>query len=423
MGWLLQGGRGTRGSAPAACKHARLTLRGSLALQGTIGVAGHSQVRLSLWAVAAPLSSGRASLVGRQRLHAAAAAAAQGGQAGGRAGLQRGTGVDTGTVGGHCGSAVQHERLEAGDGAGAGGAAGGGGAVPLNARVAVEEVQAGQHHAVALDLQQERGWGRGRGCGGRMGGKEARAGWPAVAEAMRSSHAVGLVTPDVRLAAARRPCAVAARSTHQPEGFPATHTLSRPHHPTCAPRSTPLIPHMPKGGATPRGGCSPCGKSCTAALPESLGTCPPAAAPAAAGPPAPGERGREGGGGGVCGRHGEGVGPAPETARPPRSRRLQAASDWHRKHRRFLPCPPFLPCPRASHRLCPPCLRSWPCQRSGCVRAPAAATAWTTGRGDEGSAPGWRRTAGASCPAAGSAARWPSASGRRAPPARSSAAA
>lgn len=52
---------------------------------------------------------------------------------------------------------MHDERLEAGDGAVAGGAAGAGGAVPLEARVAVEEVQAGQHHAVALHLRGGRG--------------------------------------------------------------------------------------------------------------------------------------------------------------------------------------------------------------------------------------------------------------------------
>ena len=70
-------------------------------------------------------------------------------------------------------SSVHHERLEAGDGAVAGGAAGAGGAVLLEAGVAVQKVQAGQHHAVALDLQAEGRRGEGW-RGGQKAGREGR---------------------------------------------------------------------------------------------------------------------------------------------------------------------------------------------------------------------------------------------------------
>lgn len=52
------------------------------------------------------------------------------------------------------GQSVQAQGVEAADGAVAGGAAGAGVAVLLDADLAVEEVQAGQHHAVALDLRR-----------------------------------------------------------------------------------------------------------------------------------------------------------------------------------------------------------------------------------------------------------------------------
>ena len=67
---------------------------------------------------------------------------------------------------------MHHERLEARDAAVAGGAGGAGGAVLLDARVAIQEVQAGQHHTVALHLQgrrRRRSQGR-RGAGARSGG-------------------------------------------------------------------------------------------------------------------------------------------------------------------------------------------------------------------------------------------------------------
>lgn len=72
-------------------------------------------------------------------------------------------------------SPVHEQRLEAGDGAAAGGAAGAGRAVLLDARVAVEEVEAGQDHAVTLDLRWQRGASRGADGGGSAGERLAPA--------------------------------------------------------------------------------------------------------------------------------------------------------------------------------------------------------------------------------------------------------
>lgn len=191
-------------------------------------------------------------------------------------------------------SAVHEQGLEAGDSAVAGWAAGRRGAVLLEAGVAVEEVQAGEHHAVALDLQarqaeagggrqeqmseQEQGvWAQGASCSCEhsTAGAKTLGRWRSVSPSCGCARCLRRCLHDMALQGWHK-CLVDAALQHSWLLRAGTQTHS------CLYRLPPLMPKP-----TPH---SLLCRSCTAAPLETPGTYPPPSAPAAATPHAPGLR-------------------------------------------------------------------------------------------------------------------------------------